>query len=202
MLDGTRPTLGSRSSRRGRSSCSPGPGATEAAAGSRPGICTTGGAAVSVVLAGRPLGPGHAQQASIVTRMGIPVCDDPATADLVIDALIGYGLPGYPPRARRRLADWASTRSAPVVSLDGPSGQDLDTGRQAVPCVHADATMTLALPKTGLAGAEAAGRLYLADISVPQLLYQQMAWWYRPCSITADVELNVAPTDKPGAVRR
>jgi len=148
MLDGTRPTLGSRSSRRGRSSCSPGPGATEAAAGSRPGICTTGGAAVSVVLAGRPLGPGHAQQASIVTRMGIPVCDDPATADLVIDALIGYGLPGYPPRARRRLADWASTRSAPVVSLDGPSGQDLDTGRQAVPCVHAGATMTLALPKT------------------------------------------------------
>ena len=53
-----------------------------------------------------------------------------------------------------------------------------------------------------LVAAEAAGRLYLANISVPQLLYQQMAWWYRPCSITADVELNVAPTDKPGAVRR
>jgi hypothetical protein len=30
--------------------------------------------------------------------------------------------------------------------------------------------MTLALPKTGLAGSETTGRLYLADISVPPLL--------------------------------
>ncbi len=61
-----------------------------------------------------------------------------------------------------------------MLSLDGPSGLDLDTGRQATPCVHADATMTLALPKTGLAGSQVTGRLYLADISVPRLLYQRM----------------------------
>jgi NAD(P)H-hydrate epimerase len=40
--------------------------------------------------------------------------------------------------------------------------------------VHADATMTLALPKAGLAGSAATGRLFLADISVPPLLYQRM----------------------------
>jgi NAD(P)H-hydrate epimerase len=40
--------------------------------------------------------------------------------------------------------------------------------------VHADATMTLALPKTGLAGSAVTGRLYLADISVPPLLYRRM----------------------------
>lgn len=34
--------------------------------------------------------------------------------------------------------------------------------------------MTLALPKTGLAGSPMTGRLYLADISVPPLLYQRM----------------------------
>jgi hypothetical protein len=34
--------------------------------------------------------------------------------------------------------------------------------------------MTLALPKTGLAGSEVTGRLYLADISVPPLLYERM----------------------------
>jgi NAD(P)H-hydrate epimerase len=61
-----------------------------------------------------------------------------------------------------------------VLSLDGPSGLGLDTGRRATPCVHADATMTLALPKTGLAVPEVTGRLYLADISVPPLLYQRM----------------------------
>jgi len=61
-----------------------------------------------------------------------------------------------------------------VLSLDGPSGLDFNTGRQATPCVHADATMTLALPKTGLAGSEVTGRLYLADISVPPLPYRRM----------------------------
>lgn len=34
--------------------------------------------------------------------------------------------------------------------------------------------MTLALPKTGLAGSQVTGRLYLADISVPRLLYERM----------------------------
>jgi len=34
--------------------------------------------------------------------------------------------------------------------------------------------MTLALPMTGLAGSQVTGRLYLADISVPPLLYQRM----------------------------
>jgi NAD(P)H-hydrate epimerase len=132
------------------------------------------GITVSVVLAGGPLAPVTAQQASTVNRMGILIRQDPTPADLVVDALIGYGLHGDPRGRTGKLVGWASTRPGPVLSLDGPSGLDLDTGRQAVPCVHADATMTLALPKTGLAGAEATGRLYLADISVPQLLYQRM----------------------------
>ena len=34
--------------------------------------------------------------------------------------------------------------------------------------------MTLALPKTGLLRSEAVGELYLADISVPKLVYQRM----------------------------
>ncbi len=61
-----------------------------------------------------------------------------------------------------------------MLSLDGPSGLDLDTGQQATRCVRAYATMTLALPMTGLAGSQVTGRLYLADISVPPLLYQRM----------------------------
>jgi len=132
------------------------------------------GLTVSVVLAGGPLAPVTAQQASIVTRMGILIRDDPAPADLVIDALIGYGLHGDPRGRTAELIGWAAARPGPVLSLDGPSGLDLDTGRPGTPCVRADATMTLALPKTGLAGAEVTGRLYLADISVPPLLYQRM----------------------------
>ena len=132
------------------------------------------GVTVSVMLAGGPLAPVTAQQASIVTRMGILIRQDPAPADLVIDALIGYGLHGNPQQRIAELIGWAGTGQGPVLALDGPSGLDLDTGRQGTPCVHADATMTLALPKTGLAGSPATGRLYLADISVPPLLYQRM----------------------------
>jgi hypothetical protein len=39
--------------------------------------------------------------------------------------------------------------------------------------VHTDVTMTLALPKTGLAGSLVTRRLYLADILVPPLLYER-----------------------------
>lgn len=132
------------------------------------------GITVSAVLAGGRLAPVTAQQASIVTRIGIPVRDDPAPADLILDALIGYGLHGNPEGRSAELIRRASARPGLVLSLDGPSGLDLDTGRQATPCVHADATMMLALPKTGLAVPEVTGRLYLADISVPPLLYQRM----------------------------
>jgi NAD(P)H-hydrate epimerase len=48
------------------------------------------------------------------------------------------------------------------------------TGAAADPCVAATATLTLALPKTGLAGAPQVGELYLADISVPQLVYERL----------------------------
>src|SRR5258708_21455389 len=97
--------------------------------------------------------------------MCIPIREDLSPAYLVIDALLGYGLNGDPQGRFAELIGWAGAQPGPVLSLDGPSGLDLDTGRQGTPCVHADATMTLALPKPGLAGSEATGRLYLADIS-------------------------------------
>lgn len=49
------------------------------------------------------------------------------------------------------------------------------SGRAGVPCVRAAATLILALPKTGLARApDVVGDLYLADISVPHVLYERM----------------------------
>ena len=52
-------------------------------------------------------------------------------------------------------------------------GLDTATGRVGDPCIKADATMTLALPKTGLAEApEVVGDLFLADISVPSPVYE------------------------------
>jgi NAD(P)H-hydrate epimerase len=106
--------------------------------------------------------------------MSVPVLDQPADADLVIDALIGYSLHGDPGPRFAELITWANSRPSPMLALDTPSGLDVTTGRQSAPCVRASATMTLALPKTGLAGSAMTGRLYLADISVPLLLLERM----------------------------
>jgi hypothetical protein len=73
----------------------------------------------------------------------------------------------------RNLVRWANERSSPVLSLDIPSGLDATTARIGKPCVRATATLTLALPKTGLVAAPVVGELYVADISVPPSLYRE-----------------------------
>lgn len=98
-------------------------------------------------------------------------------ADLVVDALIGYGLQGNPRGWTAGMIERINAKGVPVISLDVPSGLDATTGAAYAPCVKASATMTLALPKTGLLTPEAkqyVGRLYLADIGVPDALYRQM----------------------------
>lgn len=94
--------------------------------------------------------------------------------DLIIDGIIGYSLQGAPRGAAAEMIDWANRCDNPVLSLDIPSGLDAGTGEIHAPAVQAAATMTLALPKTGLRtpGAEVVGELYLADIGVPPGLYK------------------------------
>jgi len=132
------------------------------------------GADVTVVLSKGELAPVPAHQLAIARRMGIPVPPEPPAADLVIDALLGYSLRGDPAGRAADLITWAGGQRSPVLALDTPSGLDVTTGHQGNPCIRADATLTLALPKTGLAAPDVTGRLFLADISVPALLYQRM----------------------------
>jgi len=133
------------------------------------------GRQVQVVLSERDrLTPVPAHQADILTRMGVTIASSASTADLVIDALIGYSLRGDPAGTAAQLITWANNQPAPVLALDTPSGLDLTTGTAGTPAVWATATLTLALPKVGLLDAPNAGELYLADISVPSLVYQRM----------------------------
>ena len=133
------------------------------------------GSEVQVVLAAPDrLTPVPAHQADILARMGVPPATRPGTADLVIDALIGYSLRGDPTGTAAELITWANDQAAPLLALDSPSGLDLTTGAAGTPAVRATATLTLALPKAGLLDSPNAGELYLADISVPSLVYQRM----------------------------
>lgn len=123
-----------------------------------------------------------AHQLDILQRMGAPLAWaeegwELPPCDLVIDAVIGYGLRGDPRGKARDLILLANSSTAPILSLDVPSGVDTGAGKLFDPHMRAAATMTLALPKTGLldpAAQVALGRLYLADISVPPELYAQL----------------------------
>lgn len=106
-------------------------------------------------------------QFGILRRMGVATSDEPVVCDVAIDALIGYSLRGAPRGRTAELID-AVGRSTSTLSLDAPSGLDVTTGVAPGALVEADATLTLALPKTGLRHHPAVGRLFLADISVPR----------------------------------
>jgi NAD(P)H-hydrate epimerase len=118
-------------------------------------------------------------QLEILPRMAVSLAPADAVAsvsltELVIDGLIGYGLSGPPIGAAAELIRWANGQPAPVLSLDLPSGLDATTGEVFDPSIHATATLTLALPKTGLRapGTErVVGELYLANIGVPRTLF-------------------------------
>jgi len=81
------------------------------------------------------LTPVPAHQADILTRMGITIASRAPTADLVVDALIGYSLRGDPAGTAAQLITWANGQAAPVLALDTPSGLDLTTGMAGSPTV-------------------------------------------------------------------
>ncbi len=137
------------------------------------------GAEVTVALAARRerLAPVTAEQHAILARMGIPIaeCREPTgEPDLVVDALLGYGQSDAPRGVVADLIRWTFGRR--VIALDVPSGLELSTGRVLDPCIQAETTMTLALPKTGLREnlGGIAGDLYLADIGVPPGLHERI----------------------------
>ena len=119
-------------------------------------------------------------QLDIVHRMGIPTthAGQPTVLgdfDLVIDAIVGYGLDGRPREDVARLIGLVNDLGESVVSLDVPSGLDATTGQAAGEAVRATATLTLALPKSGVrvpAARNHVGELWLGDIGVPPELYR------------------------------
>lgn len=120
-----------------------------------------------------------AHQWSILQKIGIHDLniEQLSHVEIVLDAIIGYGLAGDPHGPAAEWIGIANQSRIPILALDAPSGLNTTTGIPGNPCISATATLTLALPKTGLlepAARPVVGDLYLADISVPAELYQQI----------------------------
>jgi len=146
------------------------------------------GAQVTVVLtaSANDLRGTPQHQAAILQRMAEVTLVEPGAGDLrvllgtahaVVDTLIGYGLTGTPQGMNASLILVANECGRPVMALDVPSGLEATTGKVLEPCIRSAATLTLALPKTGLAAGQEAGvvgELYLADIGIPRALYRRL----------------------------
>src|SRR5215471_11954550 len=99
--------------------------------------------------------------------------------DLVLDALIGYGLQSAPTGRVADLIEWTTSSAAHVLALDIPSGVNATSGATPGVFVSARWTLTLALPKKGLRP-HVSGELYLADIGIPSAVYQRIGVQYVP----------------------
>src|SRR4051812_37067127 len=138
-------------------------------------------------------------QAQSLAALGIPLLPTPAAqppslpeTDLIIDGLLGFGLSGPPTGASALLIEAANAHPAPILAIDLPSGLDAATGEPYRPCIRADATLTLALPKTGLLSKAAGpyvGELAVADIGVPAAAYARLG-------------LDIAPLFGEGSIVR
>ncbi len=125
-----------------------------------------------------------ANQLNILQAAGLGPVDDTQAkgaihrADVVVDALIGYSLRGAARGQAAELIDLCNRHATQVLSLDVPSGLNATTGEALGLVVRPTRTLTLALPKIGLASIP--GDLYVADIGIPPEVYQPLGLAFEP----------------------
>lgn len=90
--------------------------------------------------------------------------------DLLVDALLGTGIKGAVRGFMKEVIEYVNGFECPVVSVDVPSGLNADSPAVEGAVIHAQVTVTMALPKRCHifypARAEV-GELYIADIGIP-----------------------------------
>jgi hydroxyethylthiazole kinase-like uncharacterized protein yjeF len=94
----------------------------------------------------------------------------PLHADIIVDAIFGTGIQGPVRGFPAEVIDLINRSESTVVAVDTPSGLNTDTGAVEGPCVRADVTATMGLPKVGLLlfpGKTYVGNLEVVDIGVP-----------------------------------
>lgn len=103
-----------------------------------------------------------------------------ASADVVVDALLGTGLRGKVEGLMAQAIEDVNRRDSRrmIIAVDIPSGLSGDSGEVPGPAIFADWTVTLTAPKVGMLLAPASycvGRLSVADIGTPRNLLEEIS---------------------------
>jgi NAD(P)H-hydrate epimerase len=96
-----------------------------------------------------------------------------ASADWIVDALLGTGAKGPPRAPLNRVIELANQQTCRKLAVDIPSGLDCDSGIAAEPTFIANHTCTFVAAKPGLllpAAAKWVGVLHRLDIGIPHSL--------------------------------
>src|SRR5579884_300724 len=112
--------------------------------------------------------------------------------DVLVDALFGTGFSGAPREDAAALIEAMNAASAPIFSIDLPSGVDASTGEVAGAAIGATTTVTFHGRKLGLAvapGRLRAGEVHVADIGLQPL--ETAARW-----VTEEI-LDLVPPKRP-----
>lgn len=122
----------------------------------------------------KPLTTDHLRFAE---RLGIPVYGHcPLQVDLWIDGLFGFGLERPIAGDIAALVAAVNQSSAPVVSIDLPSGLHTDTGRVLGTAIRASHTLCLGLWKRAFCqdvALDYLGRCHLIDFDIPPFALEQ-----------------------------
>jgi len=121
-----------------------------------------------------------------------------AYTDLVVDAIFGTGFKGSVPEHYANIIEIINNSGKPVVSVDIPSGLEANSGLVHGACIRATATVTFAHAKIGLLvqqGPEYAGKLTVADISIPPGLAQKQG--IKRFLVTDELIRGIIPARKP-----
>ncbi|KTC64521.1 carbohydrate kinase (plasmid) [Legionella adelaidensis] len=93
----------------------------------------------------------HAALEAISAGVPIHAFDEPLESDteLIIDAILGIGIKGKVKESLSHVINNINDTSLPILSLDVPSGLDVDTGQVLGTCIKATMTVTFLGDKLG-----------------------------------------------------
>ncbi|PIR74789.1 MAG: NAD(P)H-hydrate epimerase [Candidatus Magasanikbacteria bacterium CG10_big_fil_rev_8_21_14_0_10_47_10] len=148
---------------------------------------------VSALLLSREISPDAEHHLQMITMMKVPImlysknkekaCRLIGISDILIDALIGYHLDGTPRGVFKEVIKLINATGKKIIAYDLPSGIDATSGECRSLCVQAYATLSLALPKRAFRikkSRAACGRIFIADIGIPEFLYDEISSGSRP----------------------